>query len=71
MAILVKRREGESASSFLYRFTKKIQQSGVLREVKKRKFKQRNINKNKRKASALYKVQKMKEISAAKKLGKF
>ncbi|MCR4275349.1 MAG: bS21 family ribosomal protein [Candidatus Wolfebacteria bacterium] len=71
MAISVKRREGESASSFLYRFTKKMQQSGVLREAKKRRFTHRNINKNKRKASALYKSQKMKEVLAAKKLGKF
>jgi len=71
MAIQIKRREGESASSFLYRFTKKIQHSGVLREAKKRRFKHRNINKNKRKSSALYKSQKMREVLAAKKLGKF
>jgi len=71
MAIQVRRKEGESASSFLYRFSKKIQQSGVLREAKKRRFKKRNVNRNKRKTSALYKSKKMKEVLAAKKLGKF
>jgi len=71
MAIQIKRKENESASSFLYRFSKKMQQSGVLREAKKRRFKHRNINKNKRKTSALYKSQKMKEVLMAKKLGKF
>lgn len=68
--IEIKRREGESASSFLYRFTKKIQQSGVLREAKKRKFKKRGINKNKRRAAALYCDTKKKEFIKAKKLGR-
>ena len=35
----LKRREGEPISAFLYRFSKKIQQRGILREAKKRKYK--------------------------------
>ena len=65
----VKRKEGESASSFLYRFNKKIQQSGVLREAKKRRFHHRSANRLKRKSSALHRVRKAKERELAKKLG--
>lgn len=68
--VQVKRREGESVNSFLYRFTKKIRQSGVLLEAKKRRFKSRAVSKTKRKASAIYKSQKKKEMQRLRKLGK-
>ena len=38
MAIDAKKKEGESATSLMYRFSKKVQRSGVVREVKKRRF---------------------------------
>lgn len=63
------RREGESISSFLYRFSKKMQQSGVLREAKKRKFYKRTLSRTKRKAAALYREDKIKEVERKKKLG--
>lgn len=69
MGIEIKRKEGESASSFLYRFNKKIQQSGVLREAKKRRFTNRPVNRLKRKLSALHRTRKAKERELAKKLG--
>lgn len=65
----LKRREGESTSAFLYRFSKKIQRSGVLLEVKKRRFKNRAVSKQKRRVSALHREQKKKEIERKKKLG--
>lgn len=65
----VKRKEGESVSAFLYRFTKKMQQSGILKEAKKRKHSARAINKTKRKEKALYRETKKAEMSKAKKLG--
>ncbi|MEK7115229.1 MAG: 30S ribosomal protein S21 [Patescibacteria group bacterium] len=65
----LKRKEGESVSSFLYRFNKKIQQSGVLREAKKRRFHGRPINRLKRKLSALHRETKNQEREVAKKLG--
>lgn len=65
----LKRREGEAINAFLYRFSKKIQQSGILREVKKRKFKNRPTSKIKRRISALYRGQKKKEIEKMKKMG--
>ncbi len=42
--------------SLIYRFTKKIQQSGVLREAKKRRFSRRRVTRNKRHDSAIYKA---------------
>lgn len=65
----VKKREGESASALLYRFTKKIQRSGVLRESKKRRFHDRPLNRRKIRLSAIYREQKKKEYLKAKKLG--
>jgi ribosomal protein S21 len=65
----IKRRQGESISAFLYRFSKKIQQSGVLREAKKRKFHGRTISRTKRKASAMHREFKKREFEKAKKSG--
>ena len=69
MPIEVKRKEGESAGTLIYRFTKRVQQSGVLREAKRRRFTHRPANKLKRKRSALHRETKRKELERAKKLG--
>ena len=65
----LRRKEGESVSGFLYRFNKKMQQGGVLREAKKRRFKSRPASRLKRKLSALHRNQKNREREVAKKLG--
>ena len=65
----LKRREGESMSSFLYRFTKKVRQSGILIEAKKRRFKNRIVSKRKKRESALYRDVKKKEVELAKRMG--
>lgn len=70
MAIEIKKKEGESSGSLIYRFTKKVQQSGVLREARKRKFRSREENRNKRRVSALHREQKKNEFLKARKLGK-
>lgn len=70
MPIYIKKKEGESASAFLYRFSKKVQQSGVLKEAKKRRGRGRMLSKTKRKAAALYREGKRKEVEKAKKMGK-
>ncbi|MEK7634571.1 MAG: bS21 family ribosomal protein [Patescibacteria group bacterium] len=67
----VKRKEGESISSFLHRFSTKIKQSGVLIESKKRRYYKRTVNKTKRKASAIYRSGKKKEYEELKKKGLF
>lgn len=69
MPMELKKREGESASAFLYRFTKKMQQSGVLRESRKRKNFKREENKNKRRKSAIFRDTKKKEMIKERKMG--
>jgi len=70
-SITIKKREGETAASLLYRFNKRIQQSGILREAKKRRFSNRLPNRNARRRSALHREKKRREIERAKKLGLF
>ena len=60
--MVVKKREGEQTAALIYRFTKKIQQSGVLRESKKRRFSHRRVTRNKRHKSAMYKADKTEAI---------
>ena len=69
MSVQVKRKENEPVGSMLYRFSKKVQQSGVLREAKKRRFRARPQNRLKRKLSAIYRSNKQKEVAKAKKMG--
>lgn len=69
MAIEVKKREGENVSSVLFRFNKRIKQSGVMKEVKGRRFKKRPANRRVKRLSALYKTAKNAELARQKKLG--
>lgn len=69
MAIVVKKREGESDSALIYRFVKKIKRSGILREAKARRFKDRPVSRIKKRLSALHREIKRKEMERAKKLG--
>jgi len=69
MPVKVIKKEGESASSLMYRFTKKIQQGGILKEAKKRRFHVRPKNRNKRRVLALKREARKAEIMRKKKLG--
>lgn len=69
MPVKVVKKEGESASAMMYRFSKKIQQGGVLKEAKKRRFSERVKNKNKRRTLALKRESKKAEIQYKKKWG--
>lgn len=69
MSIKVKRKEGETPSSLIYRFSKRVQHSGVLKEAKKRRFSSRRQNRAKRLVSALYREKKKAEMERMKKLG--
>jgi len=51
--IEVKRRKGESSESLLRRFTRRVQQSGNLLEVRKLRFYAKAPNKTKQRDSAL------------------
>lgn len=65
----VKKREGETSGSFLFRFTKKVKRSGVLKEVRKRRFRTRGLNKSKRRAGALYRLKKRRGFEEERKYG--
>lgn len=65
----VRKKEGEAVGSLIFRFIKKVQQTGVLRESKKRRFHSRVQNRLKRKLSALHREQKKKEMEKARKMG--
>jgi len=65
----IKKREGENIGAFLYRFNKRIQQSGILKEVRKRRFVKRSQNRRKRRLAALYRAGRIDELRYAKKHG--
>jgi ribosomal protein S21 len=69
MAIEVRKREGEAASAMLYNFTRRVKRSGVLKEVRKRKFHARTISRIKRRSSAIHRETKRKDVERLKKLG--
>ncbi len=69
MPIEVTRKEGENTGAFVYRFSKRIKQSGILKESKRRRFSARPENKGRRRKNALYRTDKEKEIERKKKFG--
>ena len=69
MSIRVKKRERESIASLIYRFNKRVLQSGIVKEIKRRQFYEKEPNRNARRASALYKKKKEKEIEQMRKQG--
>lgn len=66
----VKLKEGESYESMLRRFTRKIQQSGVLIRARKLRFFQAPKSKALRRQSALKRAELREEREELKKLGK-
>ncbi len=69
MPIEIKRRKNENSNAFIYRFNKRVQQSGVLKEVRKRRSSGRTENKLKRRKRALYRITKQADIAKQRKQG--
>lgn len=69
--IEVKKKEKETTESLMRRFSRKIQQSGVLVRARRTRFRTEEKSKTKKREEALYKVKIRKEIDKLKKLGKF
>jgi ribosomal protein S21 len=67
--IEVKKREGENGNALLFRFTKRMKRSGVLKEAGKRRFYTRKVSKIKRRISAIHRTQKKAEYLRTKQLG--
>lgn len=70
MALKVPRRGKESVHGLIYRFTKAIQESGILVRARKTKFKNRKLSKEKKKRKALRREELKKHYEKLKKLGK-
>ncbi len=69
MPFEVKKKEGETTGSFLFRFNKRMQRSGLVKEARKRQFKHRAPNRTKRRSAALYRIGKKSELAKAEKYG--
>lgn len=67
--IEAKKKEGESVGSFLFRFNKKVKHSGIMKEMRKRRFTSRAVNRNKRRSAALYRIGKKEELKRVRKYG--
>ncbi len=66
----VKKNPNENNASVLRRFSRKIQESGVIQKVKGSRYSERKESKLKAKKSALKRLGRRKEIEKLRKLGK-
>ncbi len=71
MTIQVKKKDKETSESLIRRFTRRVQQSGILVVARKSKFRMEEKNKREKRDEALYKIKIRKQIEKLKKLGKF
>jgi ribosomal protein S21 len=69
--IEVRKKDKETTESLMRRFSRRIQQSGVLVRARRTRFRNDEKSKTEKRQEALYKVKIRKEINALKKLGKF
>jgi len=68
--IEVRRNPNEASSSILRRFSRKIQESGIIQKVKGSRYSERKESKLKIKKSALRRLARRKEVERLRKLGK-
>ncbi len=70
MPIKIQKQSRENSQSLTRRFSRRIQQSGLLRRAKKNRFRERPKSQQAKKHSALRKEKKKQEYQSLKKLGK-
>lgn len=70
MGLEVRKKEKETSQNLIRRFTKRVQQSGVLLQARKNMFKHRQKSDETKKRAALRREQLKKEYQVLKKLGK-
>ena len=68
--IEVKKNANESNMNLIRRFSRKVQESGIVQKVKSKRYNKREESKVKIKAAALKKITRRKEIAKLFKLGK-
>jgi ribosomal protein S21 len=67
----VKRKDRETIESLLRRFSRKVQQSRILKIARKKQDREQVKSKTQRRERALYNIRIRKEIDRAKKMGRF
>jgi len=67
----VKKKDRESSESLIRRFSRKVQQSGVLVEARRSRFRKDEKSKREKREGAMYKAKVKKMVDQLKKLGKF
>lgn len=70
MGIEIKKQGRETSQNLIRRFTRGIQQSGILFRARKIRFKKREKSEQMKKRAALRKEEKRREYESLKKLGK-
>ena len=70
MVLKVQKKDRETSQNLIRRFTSAVRQSGILTEVKRKRFWRRKISGQKKKESAIRKEQFKREYEKLKKLGK-
>ncbi len=70
MALEVRKKEKETSQNLIRRFTKRVQQSGVLLQARRTMFKQRTKSDESKKRAALRREDLKKQYQILKKLGK-
>ncbi len=70
MALEVRKKEKETSQNLIRRFTRRVQQSGILLQARKIRFKQRKKSGQMKKRAALRREELKKEYDRLKKLGK-
>lgn len=68
--IEVKKSGNESNMTLIRRFSRRVQEAGIIQSVKGRRYSEREESKLDRKTSALKRIKRHKEIERLKKLGK-
>ena len=71
MVYVYKKDDRETTENMIKRFTRRVQQSGVLMHVRKNRFDVPEKSKTARRKEALYKNKMRKEVEKLKKLGRF
>lgn len=69
--IEVKKKDRESSESLIRRFSRKVQQSGVLVQARRSRFRTEDKTKREMREGAIYRVKVKKIVDHLKKLGKF
>ena len=68
--IYIARKEQETSAAMVRRFTQRVQASGILKEIKNKKFYKKPANRNMRRVAALAREKKRVEHAKARKFEK-